>query len=195
MFFIVGLGNPGSQYKWTRHNVGFEVIDKLSYDYNINVNKNKFKANFGEGIIKGKKVMLIKPMTYMNLSGEAVRDILGYYKGNINELIVICDDVNIPVGDIRIRAKGSAGGQKGMENIIYHIENDCFARIRVGIGPKPNEFDLKNFVLSKFKKSEDNDIINALTDAAKAAEEIICDSVKGVNNAMNLFNKRLKNET
>ena len=84
MFFIVGLGNPGSQYKWTRHNVGFEVIDKLSYDYNINVNKNKFKANFGEGIIKGKKVMLIKPMTYMNLIGEAVRDILGYYKGNIN---------------------------------------------------------------------------------------------------------------
>ena len=195
MFFIVGLGNPGNQYKWTRHNVGFEVIDKIAYDYNISVNKNKFKANFGEGIIKGKKVMLIKPMTYMNLSGEAVRDILGYYKGNINELTVICDDVNIPIGDIRIRAKGSAGGQKGMENIIYHIESDCFARIRIGIGPKPPKFDLKNFVLSKFKESEDNDIINALTDASKAVEEIISDSVKGVNNAMNLFNKRLKQET
>ena len=111
MKLIIGLGNPGNEYKWTRHKVGFEAIDKLAYDFNINVNKNKFKAIYGEGIIHGEKVLLIKPLTYMNLSGECVRDFLNFYKDiELSDILVICDDINLPLGSIRIRKKGSDGG-------------------------------------------------------------------------------------
>ena len=121
MYIIVGLGNPGRDYKWTRHNVGFEVIDKLAYDYNIDMNKNKFKAIIGEGRIGSEKVILVKPLTYMNLSGESVRDIMDFYKHDVEKLIVTCDDINLPVSYIRIKRSGSDGGQNGLKNIIYQL--------------------------------------------------------------------------
>lgn len=191
MYLIVGLGNPGRDYKWTRHNVGFEVIDKLAYDYNITMNKNKFKAVIGDGVINGKKVILAQPQTYMNLSGESIRDLFNFYKFDIENLIVICDDVNLPVGDIRIRKKGSDGGQKGLYNIIYQLGRDDFPRIRVGVGNKLKEWDLKDFVLSKFRKEEDEVIISGITKAADALS-IILSSEDGILDAMNKFNKKVK---
>jgi len=191
MFLIAGLGNPGRNYKWTRHNVGFEVIDKLSYDHNINMNKNKFKAIIGEGIIEKEKVILAKPLTYMNLSGESIRDIASFYKLENNQIIITCDDINLPIGYIRIRPKGSDGGQNGLKNIIYQLGFDTFTRIRVGIGNKPENWDLKDFVLSQFTEKENNDIINGITDAVSAIEEILKDYKNGLNNAMNKFNKKV----
>ncbi len=195
MKLIIGLGNPGSEYKWTRHNVGFETIDKLAYDFNINVNKSKFKAIYGEGIINGEKVLLIKPLTYMNLSGECVRDFLNFYKDlSFEDIIIICDDVNLPIGSIRIRKKGSDGGQNGLKNIIYQLNSDEFPRIRIGVGQKPNHYSLANFVLSKFNKDEDIDIINGITSATDAIQVFIKDKENGLSNAMNLFNKKIKKD-
>ena len=193
MKLIIGLGNPGSEYKWTRHNVGFETIDKLAYDFNINVNKNKFKSIYGEGIIHNEKVLLIKPLTYMNLSGECVRDFLHFYKNlELNDIIVICDDINLPIGSIRIRKKGSDGGQNGLKNIIYQLNSDDFPRLRIGIGQKPEQYTLSNFVLSKFNKEEETDIINGITSATDAINIFIKDKDNGLSNAMNLFNKKIK---
>ena len=195
MKLVIGLGNPGLEYKWTRHNVGFETIDKLAYDFNINVNKNKFKAIYGEGIIHNEKVILIKPLTYMNLSGECVRDFLAFYKDlSLEDIIVICDDINLPIGTIRIRKKGSDGGQNGLKNIIYHLNSDEFARIRIGIGQKPENYTLANFVLSKFNKDEEIDIVKGITYATDALELFIKDKNNGLSNAMNLFNKKNKND-
>lgn len=196
MKLIIGLGNPGNEYKWTRHNVGFEAIDKLAYDFNINVNKNKFKAIYGEGIIHGEKVLLIKPLTYMNLSGECVRDFLNFYKDlDISDIMVICDDINLPLGAIRIRKKGSDGGQNGLKNIIYQLGSDNFPRIRIGIGQKPEHFTLANFVLSKFNKDEEVDIVKGITYATEAIEIFIKDRDNGLSNAMNKFNKKIKKDT
>ncbi|WP_250278149.1 aminoacyl-tRNA hydrolase [[Clostridium] colinum] len=193
MKLIIGLGNPGNEYKWTRHNVGFETIDKLAYDFNINVNKSKFKSIYGEDIIHGEKVILIKPLTYMNLSGECVREFLNFYKDiSLSDIMVICDDVNLPIGSIRIRKKGSDGGQNGLKNIIYHLNSDEFPRLRIGVGQKPNHYTLANFVLSKFNKEEENDIINGITYAADAINIFIKDKENGLSNAMNLFNKKIK---
>ncbi len=195
MKLIIGLGNPGNEYKWTRHNVGFEAIDKLAYDFNINVNKNKFKAIYGEGIIHGEKVLLIKPLTYMNLSGECVRDFLNFYKDiELSDILVICDDINLPLGSIRIRKKGSDGGQNGLKNIIYQLGSDSFPRLRIGIGQKPPHFTLANFVLSKFNKYEEEDIVKGITNATDAIEIFIKDKENGLSNAMNLFNKKLKKD-
>jgi PTH1 family peptidyl-tRNA hydrolase len=187
MIIIAGLGNPEKEYKYTRHNVGFEVINKLSYDYNININKAKFRSFYGEGFINYQKVVLVKPQTYMNLSGEAVRDMLNFYKIGPENLVVVYDDTSIDVGDIRIRKKGSAGGHNGMKNIIYHLESDEFCRIRVGIVAKPKEYDLKDYVLSRFSKKEQEDIVDGITKATDAVEIILKDSV---DNAMNKFNKK-----
>ena len=195
MKLVIGLGNPGLEYKWTRHNVGFEAIDKLAYDFNINVNKNKFKAIYGEGIIHNEKVILIKPLTYMNLSGECVRDFLAFYKDlSLEDIIVICDDINLPIGTIRVRKKGSDGGQNGLKNIIYHLNSDEFPRIRIGIGQKPEHYTLANFVLSKFNKDEEIDIVKGITCATDALELFIKDKNNGLSNAMNLFNKKNKND-
>ena len=195
MKLVIGLGNPGLEYKWTRHNVGFEAIDKLAYDFNINVNKNKYKAIYGEGIIHNEKVILIKPLTYMNLSGECVRDFLAFYKDlSLEDIIVICDDINLPIGTIRVRKKGSDGGQNGLKNIIYHLNSDEFARIRIGIGQKPEHYTLANFVLSKFNKDEEIDIVKGITYATDALELFIKDKNNGLSNAMNLFNKKNKND-
>lgn len=185
---IIGLGNPGRDYKWTRHNVGFEVINKLAYDYNIDMNKEKYKAIVGEGKIGFEKVIFIEPLTYMNLSGESVREFVSFYKFKPEDIIVVCDDINLPVGSIRIKTKGSDGGQKGLRNIIYQLGYDNFTRVRVGVGEKPAQWDLAKYVLSKFSDEEYNDIVKGITDAGDAVSMIIKDG--NAQKAMNTYNKR-----
>jgi len=187
MKLIVGLGNPGRDYAGTRHNVGFEVIQKLSYDHTIEIGRAKFRAHFGEGFIGREKVILARPQTYMNLSGEAVRDIMQFYKIPLDDLIVIYDDVSLVPGDIRVRETGSAGGHNGIKNILYQLETPDFLRIRVGIGAKPPGWDLADYVLSKFRPNEIDDIRSGITQATEAVEIILKDGVK---NAMNRFNKK-----
>jgi PTH1 family peptidyl-tRNA hydrolase len=188
MYAVIGLGNPGREYEWTRHNAGFEVINKLAYDYNIDMNKTKFKAVYGEGRIGSEKVLLIKPTTYMNLSGESVREFVGFYKLEPENIIVTCDDINLPVGHIRIRSKGSDGGQKGLRSIINCLGYDSFARVRVGVGEKPPQWDLAKYVLSRFLEEEKDDIISGMTDAADAVTMIIKEG--NTASAMNRYNKK-----
>lgn len=185
---IIGLGNPGRDYKWTRHNVGYEVIDKLAYDNNIDMNREKFKAVVGEGHIGFEKVIFIKPITYMNLSGESVREFVNFYKLEPEDIIVLCDDINLPVGSIRIRTKGSDGGQKGLRSIIQQLGYDTFTRVRVGVGEKPPQWDLAKYVLSKFLEEEHDDIIKGITDAGDAVTMIV--KKKNTTEAMNKYNKR-----
>ncbi len=187
MKLIVGLGNPEKDYKWTRHNVGFEVINKLAYDYNININKAKFRAHIGEGSVAGKSVIMAKPQTYMNLSGESVRDIVNYFKLTAEDMVVIFDDISLDVGEIRVRERGSAGGHNGMKNIIRELGTDEFVRVRIGIGDKPPGWDLADYVLSKFDKSEHEAIVDGITKASEAVEIILRD---GSTAAMDTFNKR-----
>lgn len=193
MYYIVGLGNPGLQYENTRHNVGFMTIDYLANKYDIDVRKSKFKSLYGQGEISGHKVMLIKPQTYMNNSGEAVRDLRNFYKFDIDKLIVIYDDIDIDFGTIRIRKKGSAGSHNGMKSIIYQIQDDKFPRIKVAIGKKPEKRDLANFVLSGFSKEE----VNILEDEIRLASEGIEIILKeDIDKAMNKCNsvKLVKND-
>lgn len=185
---IIGLGNPGKDYKWTRHNVGYEVVNKLAYDNNIDMNKEKFKAVVGEGHIGFEKVIFIEPITYMNLSGESVREFVNFYKLEPEDIIVVCDDINLPVGSIRIRRKGSDGGQKGLRNIIQQLGYDNFTRVRVGVGEKPPKWDLAKYVLSKFLPEENDDIIKGITDAGDAVEMIVKQG--DVSEAMNKYNKK-----
>lgn len=185
---VIGLGNPGRDYKQTRHNVGYEVVNKLAYDNNIDMNREKFRAVIGEGHIGCEKVIFIEPITYMNLSGESVREFVSFYKLEPEDIIVICDDINLPLGSVRIRQKGSDGGQKGLRNIIYQLGYDNFTRVRVGIGEKPPMWDLAKYVLSKFTDEEHNDIIKGITDAGNAVTMIIKDG--NAQRAMNTYNKR-----
>lgn len=187
MIVIAGLGNPEREYKGTRHNIGFETINKFAYDNAVDINKLKFRAHIGEGHLFGEKIMLLKPQTYMNLSGEAIRDALEFYKLSPENLIVVCDDVNLDLGEIRIRKSGSAGGQNGLKNIIYHLETDEFIRIRIGVGEKPPKMDLADFVLSHFKKDETDKMIEGITKAAEGIEIILKD---GIQSAMNKLNKK-----
>jgi len=186
MKFIIGLGNPGKDYDGTRHNIGFEAIDKLASDLKIDINRAKFRAHFGEGFLApGRKVVLVKPQTYMNRSGESVRDILHFYKRTASDIIVVYDDCDIPLGQVRIRERGSAGTHNGMKSIIYQLETDEFIRIRVGIGEKPPRMDLANFVLSRFGKHE---IDSAVAGVEKAAEAAICIVRENATAAMNKYN-------
>ena len=189
MHIVIGLGNPGSKYKGTRHNIGFETIDKLCFDHNIKMkNQQRFRALIGEGRIAGKPVILVQPMTYMNLSGEAVRKIMHFYKLTPLEMIVLYDDVNLPVGDIRVRERGSAAGQKGMINIIAQLKTDEFPRIRIGVGEKPPSWTLSDYVLSRFLKEEWDDMIQGVTKAGDAAQLIL---KEGTISAMNKYNKKM----
>lgn len=190
MKIIVGLGNPGKDYANTRHNVGFDVINKLAYDHNIDMNKSKFKACIGEGRIGFEKVILVQPLTYMNLSGDSVRDIVAFYKLEPEDLIICCDDINLPIGNIRIRSKGSDGGQKGLRSIIGGLGYDNFVRIRVGVGEKPKEWDLANYVLSKFTPDEHDNIVHGITAATDSIETIVKDKLNGVSEAMNKYNRK-----
>ena len=173
-YMIVGLGNPGRQYETTRHNAGFICIDRLADKHGIKINKLKFKSLMGDGRINGRRCLLLKPQTFMNLSGEAVRDAAEFYKIPAENIIVICDDISLDPGKMRIRRKGSAGGQNGMKNIIFHLNSDNFPRIKVGVGAKPNpEYDLADWVLSRFTKDDAEKIKAAAEKAATALEFMV----------------------
>lgn len=183
MFLIVGLGNPGPQYVGTRHNAGFELVDHLADEANIEINKNKFKSMIGEGFAAGKKVVLQKPMTFMNLSGEAVVQALNFYKPKAEEFIVVYDDMALKPGAIRIRERGSAGGHNGMKSIIGLTGTDEFTRIRIGVGgPKGNVI---SHVLGKFSKEEEDLYVKGLELAREAVKTIL---TQGVAEAMNKYN-------
>lgn len=188
MYIIVGLGNPGKDYKNTRHNIGFDVIDTLADMAGISVIEKKHKAIIGKGVIDGQKVILAKPQTYMNLSGESVRDIIDYYKvDEEQELIVISDDISLDVGMLRVRKKGSAGGHNGLKNIIQHLGHDTFMRIKMGVGEKPKGYDLADYVLGHFTQEERK----IMDEAAKSAAEAVRMMMAGdVDKAMNTFNKK-----
>lgn len=188
MFLIVGLGNPGRQYENTRHNVGFDAIDFLVDEYRIPSSGKQHKAMYGKGTIEGQKVILAKPMTFMNLSGEAVRALVDYYKIDPEtELLVIFDDISLEPGNIRIRKKGSAGGHNGIKSIIAHLGTQNFQRIKVGVGEKPKNWDLADYVLGTFSKSDRELVDEALGRAVKAAAMIVQGDV---DEAMNLYNKK-----
>lgn len=186
MYLIVGLGNPGDKYRYTKHNVGFMVLDYLASSHNISISKLKHKALLGEGIIGQEKVVLAKPQTYMNLSGESVQELMHWYKGEISKLIVVYDDVDLAVGRIRIRPEGSSGTHNGMKSIIYILNTDKFPRIRVGIGKQPEYMDLGDYVLSRFSDEEIPLMEEAVKRSAQAIEETI---KKDLSSAMNKYNR------
>lgn len=173
MYIVVGLGNPGKQYENTRHNVGFNVIDILAKEYGISVTKIKHKALIGEGRIGNEKVILVKPQTYMNLSGETLIDIYKYYKVDLSNIVVVYDDIDLDVGKIRIRKKGSGGTHNGMKSITKCLGSNEFPRVRVGVSKPLNGQDLADFVLSRFRKEEALDIQEGLEKAYKAVDSII----------------------
>ena len=189
MILIVGLGNPGREYANTRHNIGFRVIDKLSQLYNIPLNQKKHKALLGSGYIEGQKVLLAQPQTYMNLSGESVREIADFYKLTPEEILVIFDDISLPVGQLRLRKKGSAGGHNGIKNIIAHLNSQDFPRIKVGVGEKPQGWDLKDHVLGAFSKEDTPFVEESIAHAADACKMILTDDIES---AMNIYNKKIQ---
>ena len=186
MKIIVGLGNPGTEYENTRHNAGFITIDKLAEDLNMELNHEKFNAIFAKGKVKGEDVILLKPMTYMNNSGIAIRQCMDFYKASPEDVLVIYDDVDLPVGKIRLRQKGSAGGHNGMKSIISHLSTAEFDRIRVGVGKDP-QIPMMNWVLSKFRAEEKEDLNTATTNASKAAQFSIHHTFI---DTMNRYNKK-----
>ena len=190
MYIIVGLGNPGKQYEHTRHNVGFEVIDRLAEKHDILMTERKHRAICGKGLIGGQKVMLVKPQTFMNLSGESVKSAVDFYQIGTDELIVVYDDVSLSPGQLRIRRSGSAGGHNGIKNIIAQLGTQEFPRVKVGVGEKPDRMDLADYVLSHFSKGEWEMMEDAFKEAADAVEVMIAD---GADTAMNRFNAK-KNE-
>lgn len=192
MYLIAGLGNPRREYENTRHNIGFDAIDMLAERHGIRFNEAKHKGLIGKGMIHGEKVILVKPLTYMNLSGECIREVADYYKVDTKDnFIVMHDDVSLEPGMIRIRKKGSAGGHNGLKNIILHLGHDQFQRIKIGVGEKPKDFDLADYVLGHFSKQE-RVLMNETL-------ERVCDAVEmmmkeGPDSAMNHFNSKAKKE-
>lgn len=185
MYLIAGLGNPGDKYFATRHNIGFSAIDYISQKTDISVGKLKCKALIGEGRIAGEKVILAKPQTFMNLSGDSVRELASWYKIPNENIIIIYDDISLPVGKMRIREKGSAGGHNGIKSIILNLNSDVFGRIKIGVGGKPENYDLADYVLGNFSKEDKEILFNLLSDVEKAVEVYIKDGPK---KAMNDFN-------
>jgi len=183
MHLIVGLGNPGTQYKGTRHNVGFDILDLISEKYNIVVNRIKFKGVYGEGNIAGEKVILLKPSTFMNLSGESVREAASFYKIETPDIIILHDDISLEIGRMRIRSKGSAGGHNGLKSIILNLSSDEFVRFKIGVGQPKGE--LVSHVLGKFSKDERIQIEEVNNATAEAVELVI---KQGAAQAMNKFN-------
>jgi peptidyl-tRNA hydrolase len=184
MYIIAGLGNPGKKYENTKHNIGFITLDFLAERNDIKINKIKHKALVGEGIISGQKVLLVKPQTFMNLSGNSIREVMEYYKADPEKLIVIYDDVDIAMGRLRIRKKGSAGTHNGMRSIIYDLQEDGFPRVRIGIG-KERKMPLAGYVLGGFEKDERELMEDAVRRAALAIE---CILEKGIDIAMGEYN-------
>ena len=186
MFIIAGLGNPDEKYQGTRHNVGFDVVDRLAEKYQIAVDTKKHRALIGKGVIEGQKVLLVKPQTYMNLSGESIRSLVEYYKIDPEEeLLVIYDDISLEVGQLRIRRKGSAGGHNGIKNIIEQLGTQNFLRVKVGVGEKPAGWDLADYVLGHFSKEEQVLMEEAFLRAADAASALLTEDVERVMNQYN----------
>lgn len=188
MYVIAGLGNPGTKYENTRHNIGFMVIDAVAEKNHISVTEKKHRALIGKGMIGGERALLVKPQTFMNLSGESIREIIDYYKiEEKTELIVISDDISLAPGALRIRKKGSAGGHNGLKNIILHLGHDEFQRIRLGVGEKPSGYDLADYVLGHFNEDDRALIRESVAQAAEAVEVMM---TEGADRAMNQFNKK-----
>lgn len=186
MYIIVGLGNPGRKYENTRHNLGFITIDRLASKHDIKVDKIKFKALVGDGRIAGQKVLLVKPQTYMNLSGESVREVANFYKVEPDEIIVIYDDLDLPLGNLRIRKSGSAGTHNGMKSVVYQLKSDQFPRVRIGIGQNGDK-DIIDFVIGGFRKEEVPILEDAVDKAVMAIESMIGETV---DIAMNKYNSK-----
>lgn len=192
MHIIIGLGNPGKEYCNTRHNIGFQALDSLAEANKISIQEKKHKALIGKGYIGGHKVILAKPQTYMNLSGESVRELADYYKVSIdNELLVIYDDIDLEIGRLRIRKKGSAGGHNGIKSIISHLGQDTFLRIKIGVGEKPKGYDLADYVLGHFSQEERTIMKEREEDISGAVMQMLDGDT---DSAMNRFNKKIRNE-
>lgn len=190
MYVIAGLGNPGREYENTRHNIGFRFIDDIAKKYQITMLERKHKAIVGRGYIDGQKVILVKPLTYMNLSGESIREVTDYYKVDVTtQLVVVSDDINLDVGQLRIRKKGSAGGHNGLKNIILHLGREDFTRIRMGVSDKPQGYDLKDYVLGHFTDREQKTLEETFEKAEQAVRMIMQGDVDG---AMNRYNTKKK---
>lgn len=186
MYLVAGLGNPGKEYDMTRHNIGFHTIDYIADKLGVKIKKLKYKAIYGECDINGEKVLLVKPQTYMNLSGESISEFVKFFKIPTENVIIISDDIALETGRIRIRKKGSAGGHNGLKNIIYMLNSENFNRIRIGVGaPTHPDYDLKDFVLGRFTKDEIPVLEESIIKSYKAVEEII---KRGADSAMNKFN-------
>lgn len=186
-YLIVGLGNPGKEYENTRHNAGFAAADALAEQFHLNWSKKKFDAVYGDCEIANTRVIVAKPQTYMNLSGKAVSALAAFYKIPLDKIIVLFDDVSLDVGKIRIRRKGSSGGQKGMNNIIDAMGSQDIMRVKIGVGAKPHpDYDMKDWVLGRIPKEQASDFKTATQNAAKAVEEIIAN---GIDSAMNKYSK------
>lgn len=186
MYLVAGLGNPGSRYEMTRHNIGFHTIDYIADEQGVKIKKLKYKALYGETEIAGEKVLLVKPQTYMNLSGDSLIDFVNFFKIPVENVIVISDDISLPTGRIRVRAKGSAGGHNGLKSIIYQLQSESFPRVRIGVGePEHKDYDLADYVLGRFGKDE----IPVLEDAIKRAYNAVCEIIRrGPESAMNRYN-------
>ena len=191
MKLIVGLGNPGSKYVGTRHNIGYEVLAEVAKRHGDGRTKTKFQGEFMEGKIGNERVVFISPVTYMNLSGQCVRPFVDFYKVEISDVLIICDDVNLPVGKLRIRTQGSAGGQKGLADCIRALATDQVTRLRIGVGDKPASWDLADYVLGHFKTDEKDVMDTAFIDAANAVVAILND---GIDAAMNRYNRTKKED-
>lgn len=185
MILVAGLGNPGAQYANTRHNVGFDTIDYLAASYRIPLNRVRHKALTGEGIIQGKKVILLKPQTFMNLSGEAIAELIRFYKVPLTDLIVVYDDIDLPVGSVRIRPTGSAGTHNGMRSIVERLGSSAFPRVRIGVGKPPQGWKLADHVLSRFPE-EERALVNAAVE--RAADAVPAIILAGAEAAMSRYN-------
>lgn len=188
MFVIVGLGNPGSKYELTRHNIGFLTIDRLAKREGARVDRIKFKSLIGEININGEKVILVKPQTFMNLSGEAVREVMNFYKVDLKNLLVVVDDIDITPFTLRLKKSGSAGSHNGMKSIIYNLNDDKFPRLKVGVGNNERKIDLANYVLNGFEKKDQEKLENIID----ASCDAILDFIKhGADYVMNNYNNKL----
>lgn len=185
MYLIIGLGNPEEEYRCTRHNMGFDTINKIAKTYQIEMKRRKFDAIYGDGIIEGKKVMLIKPQTYMNLSGKALIQFIQFYQVALEDIVVIYDDMDIEPGKIKIRKKGGAGSHNGMKSVVSELQSEEFARIRVGIGKPERKEEMISYVIGSIPEEEKDILEEGTTKASKAVIEII---KQGINQAMNQFN-------
>lgn len=187
MYLIVGLGNPEPEYSYTRHNMGVDVVNKIAEKYDIKVEKNGFKSLYGTGMIQNQKVILCKPQTFMNLSGESVIEIANYYKINLEDIIVIYDDIDIITGTVRLRKKGGPGTHNGMKSVVQNLGSQDFPRVRIGIGAPEYKSDLINYVIGKVSKEEYLELSKGIEIGAEAVEEIL---KRGVDNAMNVINAK-----